>query len=79
MKDTDLLKINMSRCRDKKQWVKLSNRTRTIWVVFDGKISEYSISKEWKNILIITGNASVYSGLKNVLVTTGDRVLSKQK
>ena len=50
-------------------------------VVFDGKISRiFYIKGMGKAVLVNHGEYfTVYSGLKNILVTTGDRVLSKQK
>ena len=50
-------------------------------VVFDGKISRiFYIKGIGKAVLVNHGEYfTVYSGLKNILVTTGDRVLSKQK
>ena len=54
---------------------------QSVRVVFDGKVSRiFYIKGKGKAVLVSHGGYfTVYSGLKDVVVTTGEKVISKQK
>ena len=59
----------------------ITDQGQSVRVVFDGAVSRiFFIKGKGKAILINHGSYfTVYSGLKDVIVKTGDKIISKQK